>query len=405
MGYKIIILSYLYKEYLSDFYRKNPVVKELPFFDHYNLLLNDSSETVTSYTRTLNELGIESKGIISNDNLLSNKWLYENRPTGKSVFDPVSEQIKDVRPDILWIDNIKYLNKDWLDQIRDTVPSIKKIIASQNAPYNTNIISGLREVDMLFTCTPGLHDFFVNQGINTYLLYHGFDKSFLKRIESFKAPSEHNFIFSGSLFLGSGYHNERIGFIEEILDSDLKLDIFGNIEPFRRIFAKKSFYYLFQILKKLKLDNYVDLSSFFKKYENYKEYRFKGYSKKLKKSIVPPVFGLEMFKLLQNSRIVLNTHGEIAGNWAGNMRLFEATGVGTCLITDNKRNMVDLFTPDHEVVLYDRVEECIEKVKWLLDHEKERKAISESGQIRTLRDHTVEERCKQIIEIISKELG
>ena len=38
----------------------------------------------------------------------------------------------------------------------------------------------------------------------------------------------------------------------------------------------------------------------------------------------PPLFGLEMFRRLRDSRIALNTHIDISSASASNMRLFEA---------------------------------------------------------------------------------
>jgi len=84
--------------------------------------------------------------------------------------------------------------------------------------------------------------------------------------------------------------------------------------------------------------------------------------------------------------------------------MFEVTGIGSCLLTDNKKNMEELFKTGSEVVVYDNVEDCIEKATWLLEHEEERKMISKAGQMRTLKYHTVEIRCRSIIEIINKEL-
>ncbi|MDQ3755068.1 MAG: glycosyltransferase, partial [Acidobacteriota bacterium] len=73
---------------------------------------------------------------------------------------------------------------------------------------------------------------------------------------------------------------------------------------------------------------------------------------------------------------------------ASNMRLFEATGVGSCLLTDWRANISTLFEPDREVVTYRNAEECIEKATYLLDHESERQQIARAGQRRTLREHT-----------------
>jgi spore maturation protein CgeB len=118
----------------------------------------------------------------------------------------------------------------------------------------------------------------------------------------------------------------------------------------------------------------------------------------------PPVYGTDMFNLFLDTKIVLNFHLGMAGDYAGNMRMFEVTGVGSCLLTDNKKNMRDLFDIDTEVIVYDNEEDCVAKIKWLLDHEEDRKRIAASGQHKTLKYHTVENRCRTIIEIINNEL-
>ena len=83
------------------------------------------------------------------------------------------------------------------------------------------------------------------------------------------------------------------------------------------------------------------------------------------------------------------------------MRLFEVTGVGSCLLTDEKDNLGQLFTTD-EVVTYTTPEDCIEKIEWLLTHEREREKIALRGQQRTLKDHTFAQRVKQFCKILTK---
>jgi spore maturation protein CgeB len=87
------------------------------------------------------------------------------------------------------------------------------------------------------------------------------------------------------------------------------------------------------------------------------------------------------------------------------MRLFETTGVGTCLVTDWKSNLGELFEPDREVVTYRSAEECVDKVKWLLEHPAEREDIARSGQSRTLKDHSFAQRAVQLDQIIRRELS
>ena len=117
-----------------------------------------------------------------------------------------------------------------------------------------------------------------------------------------------------------------------------------------------------------------------------------------------PVFGLEMFQKLRDSRVVFNQHIDISPVSASNMRLFETTGVGACLLTDWKKNLSELFVPDEEVLTYDSAEECAEKVRYILERESLRRQIAEAGQRRTLREHTFVNRAARIDEIIRKVL-
>lgn len=86
------------------------------------------------------------------------------------------------------------------------------------------------------------------------------------------------------------------------------------------------------------------------------------------------------------------------------MRLFEATGVGSCLLTDAKENLPSLFEPDYEVVTYASSEECIEKAKWLLENPEKREMIAQAGQKRTLSHHTFEKRAISLTALLDKYL-
>ena len=117
-----------------------------------------------------------------------------------------------------------------------------------------------------------------------------------------------------------------------------------------------------------------------------------------------PLFGVEYYQLLSQSKIVFNIHSEKADGTVDNMKMFEATGVGACLLTDSGNNIKDLFEPDTEIVTYSSVSEAADKAKYLLDNETERIKIADAGQRRTLTDHTMLRRCEQINEIIISRL-
>jgi spore maturation protein CgeB len=86
------------------------------------------------------------------------------------------------------------------------------------------------------------------------------------------------------------------------------------------------------------------------------------------------------------------------------MRLYETTGVGALLLTDWKQNLHELFEPDAEVVTYRTPEECVEKIRYYLEHEDDRARIAQAGQARTLRDHTYRSRMEELVALVEKYL-
>ena len=74
--------------------------------------------------------------------------------------------------------------------------------------------------------------------------------------------------------------------------------------------------------------------------------------------------------------------------------------MGTCLLTDSGHNLTDLFEPDHEIVTYSSMSELQSKIKYLNDHGQVRLNIARAGQKRTLREHTIKDRCGQLVDLI-----
>lgn len=390
----------MYPGYLQSFYNNHPEVKSFDYDQHHNTLLNDSTEFVASYTKTFKRLGLEADCIIDNDIYLQKKWKESNGLKKTSKQEIIYRQIKSYSPDVLWIEDLRFIDDNLLLRIRTEIKSIKLIIAYHCCPFNSGIIDKLRAIDFVVTCTPGLKTEFENKGLRSYLVYHGFDTDLLSVIKKRNSEIDNNLVFTGSLFQGAGSHSQRIEFIERILKEDITISVYLNLEMQYKIHAKKTIRFISQLLLSLNLEG---LKKSFPVFE-YVDAPVRNYSKLLLKANHGPVFGLEMYQLLSRSGIVLNIHGEVAGNYAGNMRLFEATGVGACILTENKSNLSELFDPGSEVVAYDNYNDCIEKARWLLENEGERRKIALLGQQRTLQQHTVEDRCKQIIDIIRNEL-
>jgi spore maturation protein CgeB len=111
-----------------------------------------------------------------------------------------------------------------------------------------------------------------------------------------------------------------------------------------------------------------------------------------------------MYEALQRSQLTFNMHTDLVTGTVGNMRMFDATGVGTCMLVEHGTNIGDLFIPDQEVVTYSSLGECVEKARWLLNRPAEREAIARAGQRRTLSEHTFGNRCRQTHELIAAKL-
>jgi spore maturation protein CgeB len=116
------------------------------------------------------------------------------------------------------------------------------------------------------------------------------------------------------------------------------------------------------------------------------------------------VWGLDMYRALARSRITLNRHINVAENNANNMRLYEATGVGSLLLTDRKDNLAELFEVGKEVVAYSSQEEAAELIRHYLAHPEDAAAIAKAGQARTLRDHTYSRRMEELVKILNRHL-
>jgi hypothetical protein len=114
------------------------------------------------------------------------------------------------------------------------------------------------------------------------------------------------------------------------------------------------------------------------------------------------VWGADMYQTLRRSRITLNSHIDLAGREAGNMRLFEATGAGAFLLTDFKDNLDTLFALDQEVAVWRSIEDCLKAIEHHLNDDIDRKRISRAGQAKTIAAHTYRHRATEILGFVEK---
>jgi spore maturation protein CgeB len=107
--------------------------------------------------------------------------------------------------------------------------------------------------------------------------------------------------------------------------------------------------------------------------------------------------GHDYYRLLAQSKLVLNLH-RIESADTGNVRCFEATGVGSCLVTDRGPELAEFFDIENDIVTFATARECVDKVNYLLVHPQEIERIARNGQRTTLSRHTAKHRARTIAE-------
>lgn len=110
-----------------------------------------------------------------------------------------------------------------------------------------------------------------------------------------------------------------------------------------------------------------------------------------------PVFGTDMVRLYNQSRIVVNI--PVEGGF--NMRTFEAMAAGALLLTKDVGNgQRDLFTPGSHLVTFHDKQDLLDKVAYYLSHEKERAEIARNGMNEVLSKHTYAHRAGELLQVM-----
>lgn len=79
-------------------------------------------------------------------------------------------------------------------------------------------------------------------------------------------------------------------------------------------------------------------------------------------------------------------------------RNFEIPACQGFLLTEYADNLKDYYQVGEEIVCFDGIEDCVEKIKYYLSHDREREEIAQAGYERTLREHTYEKRFNEIFK-------
>jgi len=260
----------------------------------------------------------------------------------------------------------------------------------------------------MLSCAPETVEQFARQGLRAAQLHHGYDPRVEARLEH--GPKRWEVSFVGQILAGDATHATRARVLERI-HASARVSIFSpDGTPRVRDVARARLRASAGAFGRALLRAGVPEAGMRRvprlaRATMESRARGSGISPALRSAIRPPVFGLAMLQVLRDSHVTLNVHADSSPRYASNMRLFEATGIGTCLVTDWKENLAELFDPDREIVAYRNVEELEEKLRWLASAPAERDAIAEAGRRRALGEHTYAHRAERLDALIREAMS
>lgn len=363
----------------------------------------------SGWCKALENVGYEVELVFSNIELLQKKWCLENNIDGTKLSreEVLFLQIKKYRPDIVFVNDCSSVA--FLKKIREEIHSIKLVLAWSGSALAVNplLLDMWKEVDLIMCCAPEGVDYLNRNGANSVHINHAFFKSKIYEKDNVDILVE-KVTFIGNIIRANDFHMQREKLLQQ-LGEKIPISMYTSsyyigYSDIIKDLIKIGLYEIAHIMPEQIVD-------FIGKYSNTYRYICSLQSKprfsvnlKLKSLYRKPVYGLDMLDVLHKSALVLNIHADSSPQYASNMRLFEATGVRSCLITDYRKNMSDLFEPDFEVVTYNSVDECIEKTRWLFNNPQKRYDIAYAGYLRCMKDHTYDNRAIQLDNIIRQKL-
>ncbi|ABC21737.1 CgeB family protein [Rhodospirillum rubrum] len=368
---RFLIVDTVYPGFLSWLYNeRSPGLAAKSFAEQVEGQDQGFFHTAGAWRPALEALGHEVMVVSANNAPQQLRWMVENDLLDKAkmlsdglVFGTyilrqnqevnwqtaiVREQVKKFRPHVLLCANLYMFDDDFLTSVEG---SYGKAIGQHAAVMPRN---SLKKFDAIISSLPHQVQLFRDQGIRAEMIGLAFDERLLPHLA--QGGPQHEVAFVGSV---SPSHSGRAHFLRDVA-REIPLDFWGEMQ----------------------WPEGIETAG-------------------LRIRANPAVYGLPMYQILHDSQIVLNFHLDAAGDYANNLRLFEVTGVGALLMTDDKKNIGDYFEPDRDCVVFKDAEDCVKKLIALKENPDKRRAIAAAGQERTLKDHSYRNRVGPLLDLIS----
>ena len=260
----------------------------------------------------------------------------------------VTEQIQVYRPKVLWIFSGVAVTSQNLEKWRKYVG---KIVLWWSCNIKTHY--PYQGFDLILSCIPNLVEYLNNNNIKTELVAHAFNPEILKNVQP-SSNKKKKVVFAGSLSLG---HAERIHFLNK-LSERINIDFYG------------------------------------------KGVEFLPEISQLRRNYLGEVWGKDLYSIFAKYLMAIHLNIGIAGTSFSAKRLFEAGGMGSCVITEHPESKQNIFEIGREIITFKDFNDCVNKIKYFLETPEEAIRIGLNAQKRVLKDHNYHIRVGQIINLM-----
>ena len=290
-------------------------------------------------------------------------WFIDHRNNKQFCEENISKFIKYENIDIvlvLYLFPGNTYSPEFIKELKSQHPQVKycswifdTTMQGKYCDQNEDFINIIKEYDYFFTVCKEQAESLRNNNVNSYFLREGVDK-FVYDFTGIKQIYDISFIGQ----VGSPVvHTDRILLLDNISQYFTNLKIFGPLYP-----------------------NSDSILKFHAKRQTYND--------------------IEHSKIVAQSKINIGHSGWSHFDEYFSARNYRIMGSGGFLLANRSNGIEKVFEENKEIVLYNNISDCIDKIRYYLNHEDERKQIALNGKKKTLENYTFNHSLNNLIKII-----
>jgi len=338
---RLLQIATFYPAYLADFDRKHPI---FPSYEKRLEALLDDRFNATHILEPIQKNEPWARLIIGNDLTGQQLWAKSKNIPFTTLHDVALAQIEEHQPDVVYTLNPKIFDSNF---VRRLPGCVKKTICWLAAPQDSADLSAF---DLRVCNFPHILEGWRAEGQRAEWLSPAHDPE----MDSYAANTDRpiDIAFAGQF---SPNHKTRNALLESIAALGKKYKVaFALLHP------------RFARLGDRGLASRIILP-------------WPHLPSALRKVAIPAAFGRSLYQLFGQSKIVFNAAIEMAGQYRGNMRCFEALGCGAGMVSDDGI-YPEHFSPGAHFLTFTSPEHALEALEELLRDPGRRQEITQAGR-------------------------